>query len=228
MALDVPTMITELQAYVGQDTSELPQANALLLLNQSWWEIIDKFQFREKEFTATFATTAGTRNYEVPQPFEALRQVSITDSSDSQHIKLLRMIPNVYENVYNEDSSQQDIPTQYVREGCMIRLWPTPDQAYTITLKYMSVLPDLSTTNYTIPTVPQVWGECILYGAVWRQYARLGDLTRSAFFKNLQVGLINSTSPVETKEEYDSKESGLNAMRSNGRRYGYYPSYGRY
>ena len=208
MALDAPTMILELRGYTGEDSSDLPDDSALILLNQSWWEIMDKFQFREKEFTASWTTVAGTINYPVPQPFEALRMISIVDLN-GQHYKLKRMIPSVYENVYSSDSSQQAIPTDYVREGCMIRLWPTPDQTYTIIAKYWTVLADLSTTGHTLPEIPQVWGEIILYGAVWRRYGKLGDIARSAYFKNLQVGLINSTSPVETKEEYDSKESGL-------------------
>lgn len=42
-----------------------------LYLNRAFWEIQNKFPFREKEVVSTFNTTEGARNYDVNFPTEA-------------------------------------------------------------------------------------------------------------------------------------------------------------
>lgn len=217
--LDVPTMILQLRGNTGEDESDLTDDQCILLLNQSYWEILDKFEFREKEVTAFQQTIVGVPNYPAPIPFESIRMISIQDPNSLQHFKLDRMLPSVYENTLNDNIAQQDFPRKYVREGCLFRLWPTPNGAYNLTLKYMTVLADLDSSTNPLPPIPQVWGEIILYGATWRRYGQIGDLVRKQSFQNDQARLINSTSPVETKEEGDSKEARLEVM---GQGYGGY------
>lgn len=218
--LDVPTMITQLRGYTGEDDGDIDDDDVTLLLNQSWWEIMDKFEFREKEQTGFFQTIVGEVNYPVPQPFECLRQISIQDPNSLQHSTLKRMVPNIYEKVINDNIAQEGFPTDYVREGCLVRLWPTPNGVYDITIKYMTVLADLDSNLNPIPAIPQVWGEIIMYGGVHRRFAQIGDIVRMQTFINMQTRLINSTSPVETKEEYDSRESHLDVARGDYYSYG--------
>lgn len=207
MSIDVPTLRDELRDHLGQDEFDLPDDKADLLLNRSYWELIDKFAFREKEVTATFQTVAGTRNYDMPSPFEALRQLSVLDPVSQQHRVLKKMTVLEYENSYNESDDFQDIPARYVREKCFARLYPTPDDTYTITLKYWTTLADLSDSND--PEIPQSWHEIILYGAIYRGFLRIGDLNRANQFKAHQNALINSSIPVEAKEEFDTHTAGL-------------------
>lgn len=213
--LNVSDMIAGVRRVTGEDVDDISDDDVTLLLNESWWEIMDKFNFREKESTGTFPTIIGTVNYPTPKPFEAIRQISIQDIDTLQHYKLERMLPSTYENYVNDDPSQFDFPTKYVREGCLIRLWPTPDNIYNITIKYLTVLPDLDQVLFPTPPIPQVWGEIIKMGGIWRRFRDIGDVTRMTIYTNVQVRLINSTSPVETKEEYDSKEARLEVQRGD-------------
>lgn len=211
MSIDTSTLISELRLHLGEDDIDLPDNDALLLLNRSYWEIIDKFPFREKEVTATFSTVAAQRLYGVPTPFEALRQVSVLNPDTNDHEVLEVMSILDYENKYSEDTSEQAMPTGYVREGCNIRLYPTPDTVYTLTLKYWSPLTDLSLTQ--APTNPQVWHECILFGAVYRGFFRRSDYARGNQAKAHQKSIIDTIVPVEAKEEVDTPMAGLQAMR---------------
>jgi hypothetical protein len=65
------------------------------------------------------------------------------------------------------------------------------------------------------PDIPQEWHELILFGGVWRGYIKLGDYNRANAMKNHQVGLIESTVPVEAKEETDSRDVGLSIRPTN-------------
>lgn len=211
MGLTTASLITELREHLGAlSTTELSNADALVLLNRSYWELLDKFPFREKEATATFVTSDGGRNYHVPNPFEALRQLSIQEL-DSELIHVLER-KGVWE--YEKDRSESDddkgFPTGYYREGSKIRLDPVPDDIYTVTIKYWTVLDDLDAAD--TPAIPQSWHEIILFGAIWRGFQRLRDFEAATYYKGQQIAFINSAVPTEAKEETDSRVTGLEVL----------------
>lgn len=212
MGLFIQDLRNEVRLATGTDEADLPDDALDLYLNQSWWEICDKFGFREKEVTVTFDTIVGTRLYNMPSPFEALRKLSIKNPTTNEHKVLNRITVDVYENKYDEDAEAQAIPCEYVREGCAVRLWPTPDAIYTITQKYWTTLADLSDVNPSL-IIPVSWHEIVLFGGVWRTYIlHLGDYVRGNEAKRHQVSLVNSAVPVEAKEEIDSQRAGLSVM----------------
>ena len=211
MSLDLIQLKDELRAHLGVDDNDLPDADADLLLNRAYWELLDKFPFREKEVSGTFQTVVGTAIYGMPSPFEALRQLSIEDLETGQHTPLKRMTVYEYEKLFVNQTTLQSKPWGYVRESCSAKLYPTPDQIYTLTIKYWTTLADLVNDTDT-PPIPQVWHEIILYGGLWRGYVRLGDLSRSAQIEAKQATLINTITPTEGKEEFDSHTAGVEVL----------------
>jgi hypothetical protein len=209
-------LLIELGAHLGvtiaSNSEELSTAEALLLLNRSHWEIIDKFPFREKEATLKVNTVAGVRSYIVPSPFEAIRQISVFDPNSEVYTPLERQTIYTHETDRAEinDTDKQDIPTHYLRETNKIRLNPVPDGIYTLSIKYWITLDDLATSSDL--TLPPSWHEIVLLGAVWRGLLRMRDHTGSVNFKNQQLALINSSVPTEAKEEFDSHRAGLDVL----------------
>jgi hypothetical protein len=195
------------------DDENLPKAERIDIFNISFWEIADKFPFREKEATATFSTVAGTPNYDIPVGTEAVRNVSGKDD-ELQHFDIAPMSPEEYESLLNENSNERAIPTRYVRETCMIRLWPTPDDTYTIIVKHWKELADML-NDADQPGVPRNWHEIVLYGAAWRGFLELGDISRANGFTNYQHKLMNSVVPTEQKEQQDYKYAGVQLIRNS-------------
>lgn len=187
---------------------DLPVADIDIALNESYWEIQDKFPFREKEKTVRFDVIAGTRSYDMPEPYEALQSLAIKDANTGQFTNLERMSTDEYENRYDEDDSAQGPPTHYTRENCFVRLWPTPDQVYTLSMKRLITLEDLSTLA-NVPEIPRAWWEIIRFGGIWRLFIDYGDFSRANQIKSHQVSLINSMVPVASKEERDSRWAGV-------------------
>ncbi|MBA2704131.1 MAG: hypothetical protein H0U60_09795 [Blastocatellia bacterium] len=216
MAFDLIAMRKKVRKPLGiavTDT-DLTDADIDEYLNLAYWEIQDKFPFREKERTATFLTVAGQRVYPMPEPYEALKSLAVKelDSVSGQFTKLIRMDTDEYENRYNSDDSSQGFPTHYTREDCFFRLWPTPDVIYTMSMKRTITLEDLSATQL-VPEIPRAWWEVIIYGAIWRAFMDYGDFDRSQSIKAHQIALLNSLVPVESKEEQDSREASVVVYR---------------
>ena len=208
MGLTKAQMVQKLLIAIGQDENDsTKQTEALLLLNQSYWDLIDRFSFREKEKTATFVTEVGVRNYSMPEPFEALQSLSLVDLNSGLHKGLEKMDPSTYEDSFNESVDQYGEPERYVRENCFARLWPTPDNVYTIVIKYWTTLDDLSDSQN--PQIPQSWHEIILYGGIWRGFFEAGDIEKSTSVRQHTELLISSRIPTEAKEEKDTRYSAL-------------------
>lgn len=212
MGLTVDEFIEELRDHLGLDEDELDEPAALRLLNRSYWDILNRFPLREKEKVADFPTVDGTALYELPISFEALRLVSIEDLNDEQHTPLNRLTRFRYEQLYQNSTDAEGKPTDYLREGSCIRFYPTPDDAYNITIGYWANLDDLISGS-SEPDVPREWHEVILYGAIWRGFFKLKDHDAMNKSKMQQIALINNIVPVESKEEGDSHMSGLEVSR---------------
>jgi hypothetical protein len=223
MTIDIYTLRNQLRQHLGEDTNTLPDVPAYqggpsadMLLNRAWWEIIYKYQFREKEVDASFTTVVGQAFYSLPSPFEAFRQIAIEDLYTYQHNTLAQTTIYRYQNLFNNEPDQSFYgkPVQYVREGCGIYLLPTPDNVYNMDLKYWTVLADLGgATNPNSPIIPQIWHECVLYGAVYRGFFSFLDFERGAWMQQVHAGVLDKIPPVQAKEEQDYHEAGVNVKR---------------
>lgn len=208
MTLDLATMRTELREHLGVgDEFATPECD--LLLNRSWWEIQKKFKFRENEMSYEFDTIISTRDYNLPSGFAAIERLALIDSNGDYHqMKSLSIDEAIQATTTNIDSDST--PTHYQRRGDVIKLYPTPNEVFTMVLYYQETLADLISTG---PPIPQEWHEIILYGAIQRGHARYGSVNKSAAFAQMQAGLIASCIPVETKELEDTRYAQVQVMK---------------
>lgn len=213
MGISTDSLIKGVRKATGQDEDDLPDIDALLYLNQSYWELLDKYPFREKEVRGTWPTVIGTRIYNVPNPFEALRHLAVVNPDTMKHEPLRQMGHDEYEQTYVDTVDNRGSPTRYIREGNQMLLWPTPDKVYTIVMRYWTTLEDLSASND--PNMPQNWHELVKFGGIWRVFVDAGDYQRANAMKKLQENLINSTVPVEAKEEEDNSRAHLEVIRAD-------------
>ena len=215
MAIDLTVLRTELRIHLGYEsdgTDDLSDVNADLLLNRAFWELLNKFNFREEECSIEFTVAEDEDYISLPTLFESMRKLAILNADTNVWTPLTRITIDEFERVANDDTSAKGAPERYFREGIGIRLLSSaggaPDATYTLRIKYRVTLADLATGNTTL-VIPDVWHELVLFGGWWRGLARLRDFEGAREIKNQQISLINSTVPVEAKEEVDSPLAGV-------------------
>jgi hypothetical protein len=217
-SIDIVRMRRSVRRPLGmldEDDPDLTNDDVDLYLNRAYWEVQDKFPFREKERRGTFVTQIGVRNYEMPKPFEALTGLSIVDPVSGQHTPLDYMENDRYESEYQEGENFYGTPQFYTRMDCFATLLPTPDKAYTLVLRRKIILTDLSSSNQ-LSSLPQVWDEILIFGAVWRGFFDFGDFARANQVKAHQVSLLDTIVPTPAKELGDTSRAGLEVL---GREY---------
>lgn len=228
MGLSLAQIRSEVLFECGIDATDLDSsgtANLDLIINQSYWDVMDKFNFREKQDNTTFATVAGTRDYNLASKiltaasvvFEALRSVYVLNPDSLQHVPLDEWSIPMYEGQYNEDTDSRDIPTNFVRDGGIVRVYPTPDDVYTLTVYYLKTLGDVPVGG---PEIPQSWHEIVKDGAIWRVHKRYRDFNSANEVKAIQEAAIYKAITVPAKEDANKKNIGVSVpTREVGRRY---------
>ena len=215
MAIDLTVLRTELRVHLGlgsADTTGLPDDDADLLLNRAFWELLNKFNFREEECSIEFTVAQAEDYISLPTLFESIRTLSLKNTSSSQWTPLNRIGIRQFEEKANDNTDNQGEPIEYFREGDGIRLLSSsgggPDTTYTLRIKYRVTLADLAAGNTTL-VIPDVWHELLLYGGIWRAFHRKKNYVSAREMRKFQVSLISSTVPVEAKEETDSSLAGV-------------------
>ena len=206
MGISLSSLRTDLRDHLGVDDLDLPDADADLLLNRSWWEVMNKLDFREKESSWTLTTVVGQRNYTCPVDQDAVQNIVVLDPNTEDYKSVDQLEMNTFAQTITENVNERGMPENYARRSNEILLHPVPDDVYTITVYSLMTLADLGVAG---PPAPQEWHEIILFGACWRGFLKQGLHNRAKSIRKEQIDLINTTVPVHSKEQTDQKMAHL-------------------
>lgn len=138
-------------------------------------EIAQRFRLPEQEATATLSVSGET--VALPANFMAVRSLWVEATPRTP----LDPIDGFSAANLDGDGS----PRAYSVEGDNLRLWPTPDGGYTLTLRYYSrpaaFVADTD-TSALLTRYPGLWLYCALkHAAVWAQDAEMMQAYSSAY-----------------------------------------------
>ncbi len=192
------------------DDSDLTDAEADELLNFAFWELEDKFPFKEKELTVEGSTVAGTRSYALADNLAALVSVSVKDPDDGIWYKLVRMSIASHDESRNDNSDTRARPVRYLRLEHDLILQPVPDQVYTYRTTMWRTLASLEEGVVDATGLPRNWDEMVVEGAIVRGHFYNQDYTEARQAGNFQIGKVRGAELAGAKEEkFDSRYARL-------------------
>lgn len=145
----------------------------------------------------TTTTTSGTDIYDVPADLIELRSVSKVSTNNTTALKYVS--PESGTREYGGVSSAS--PRAYSNVGKVIKLFPTPDSAYTIELIYYNKLNNLSdsvTANNILEEFPALY----LYGACLEGAIFLNDADQISRFDAIFNRTLTDIKASEEKSRY--------------------------
>ena len=171
---------TRLRARLGSPTTaDVPDATLTQSINEAYQDILDRFRFHENRFPAVptaFLSGFSTINISA-QGISVLQQVGILNPTTNVRSKLTKRDRNWWDTHFI--STTTGIPTDYLREGSNLYLWPVPDQTYTGYLWEIYGQADLAADG-DIPALPTAWHHGIILLARYKFRESVEDYARAA------------------------------------------------
>jgi len=174
--------------------SDLLNARYNLWINNCQIELASALQFFQSEKKVTTTMVVGQSEYTLPS--ECIAIYDLTDTTAMSKIKRTH-----YRKTDNTNLTQTGTATHYIRFGNYIQIFPIPDAANTMQLRYCVSMTAMS-GDADIPTLPQPWHEVIMLGAEWRGWRALGEYQRAALAKNEYIAMVRSK-----QSEYEIEDS---------------------
>jgi len=142
----------------------------------------------ENQETASMNTVGDNPTYTLPTDF--MYPVSFRNLNEEDPLQQLN--PKRYDEIKN--LTQTGPPTHYMWWRNQLTLFPTPDTTYTVQLRYVKRLPELSAST-SVTLIPREWDEIIIQGGFYRMLSWLdqGDLSlkEEAKYTKMVSGIMN-------------------------------------
>ena len=200
----------------GLDEQDMGDPSVDRLLNLSFWELTSKFPFEEKNLRSEFSSVAGTENYSLSTEIEAagaiemeaFQGMSVVDDEGKAHA-LQSAAENWLETQYSTATTFRGRPEYYVRRDDLIRLWPVPDDVYTIRVLLLRSLDTMVYLSVEQTGLPREWDELTVEGAITRGHYYNQDYKLAQQAENFRVMKVRTAQSTLAKEEEDSRYAGL-------------------
>lgn len=158
------------------------------------------FRISDMQTSSTLVTVAGTATVALPTDILQVDELFLQDDPGA-----LRYMP---ENLTNVEYSQTETarPNFYTILGNKtIKLTPTPDAAYNITIRYKAKIPaltSLNTTNWLLTKNPNIY----LYGCAYFFSPKMKDFKQFQMYEALYTRAVRQTIDADIGYAYPSNE----------------------
>jgi len=173
-----------------------------LATQNKMWGVRKNHTFPELETFQTINTTDGDSTVDIPTDCMVLRHV--WDSTNDT--KLIRIPFSTYISYSGrETAASEGQPTQYVRNGDEIYLYPRPDDAYTLYMYYRK-RPAKMVDDDDVTLIGAEWDEPILRLAVSLGLRKLQQYDEAKKeFENF-MDLVRGVVGIYDQESYDNED----------------------
>ena len=158
--------------------ADLDKSDVSFYVNISYFEVAEQLPDELREQIAVSSTTSGENRVTLPTDFDAPINISILSNSVggySDHT-LVQVSPSY---VDSEGFYPVGTPQHYVLYSDFLELHPSPDSAYSLQIRYTSMITDL-TAETDVPSIHTSARKAILYLTESEVYTDVGDDARAA------------------------------------------------
>lgn len=143
-------------------------------LNEAQRRVARQIDYYAEEAQQDFATVTSTATYAWPTDLGRIRYLRNVDDSTILGMARLRVIDSW--------APSNGKPYLYAVDGPALTLYPTPDAAYNLELRYWA-LPPLLVADSDTPALPSDYHEILTYYAIQRCFEREDDQQMGAYWE---------------------------------------------
>lgn len=147
-------------------------------LNDGQAYVAAQTDFRELMDTESYTTSSGDNTYTLPSDFVRLYNVELVQADGN----VIPLSPESLVSYETKSAAATGQPQLYVIQGSTLELWPTPDQAFTIRLRYYRK-PAALNNSIDVPEIPGIYHHLLVSYALWHCYERENDYNSAQYHK---------------------------------------------
>ena len=179
-------MMSDLTARMGRRV-DLPKSVVSRYVNQAYFDVAELARPQNLERIAISSTTSGENRYALPADFlEPIQFSWLTDIGSARTLRQINL-----ETVDATGFKPVGIPSEYVLFADWMELYPSPDSAYSLQIRYRSQVTTLVDLN-DIPSMATSWRFPIVLKAESYLHQWLGDPERAAGAQNAYVSHLQT------------------------------------
>ncbi len=202
--------LSEMEVKLRQSVSnpsETQQSKVTLYapLNDAYFDICDRFNFRETRTRLRFDTDTTHNIYGIPAGYYEIIRARFADSDD-RGARLEKAGPNVAADL--DSGAIVGRPTHYALWGNELQLYPPPDDVYSIEL-FSKFKPPAMASPTDVPVLPVTWHMGIVILGRWYYYTFVSVNVAAAGQAMQQFGIWAAGRPQPTIEELGDMEQAV-------------------
>lgn len=187
MAYELSEIVTKVQQRVrdtGYSSTEITN-----YINDTQNDVFNEYKLPFMETTQNYTMTAGvsdiTNGSGLPTNFAQAISLSLTSVGREQ--ELLYVDYNVIDQRYPDPDdttvNPSNVPEYWYKYGETIKTYPVPNEAYTLTLRYIKK-PTVLSADADVPEIPSEFEELLVTGAAYRVLQVKDNYDQAAIHKN--------------------------------------------
>lgn len=208
---DIQTKVRQRVRDTGYDTTEITN-----YLNDTQNDIFNEYRLPFMEATQDYTLTIGVADITdgdgLPANFVLPIDMLLTTGGMEKIIlpSDVREIDNSHPDYEDSGSFGTGAPVNWYKYAQTIKVYPEPDQAYTVTLRYIKK-PTLLSSGSDVPSLPSEFEEALVLGASYRVLQVKDNFDQAAIYQNKYDELLD-----KLVMRYSRNQTGIpNIMRIN-------------
>jgi hypothetical protein len=165
-------------------------AAQIILLNSSYRRVCAyrRWPWLESQ-TASIATVNGTSAYNLSTIADFLFLDAVRSEQGTNYYELEYKDPQTFRTLQH-NYRDRSTPEYWTREGEQIKIWPTPDGIYTLTIDYIKRPTDLA-NDTDVPLIPVNYRDILIWGAIMELTFRERDTYTYQLAEQQYQGRLN-------------------------------------
>jgi hypothetical protein len=203
LAYQVSTLVSNVQKRV-KDTN-YTSTDIIGFLNDVQNDVSNEYDLKFFEKTQNYTLNIGTEDIgSLPSDFVRVINLAITTTGFQKRLDYIdyRELDLKYPDW---SSAESGVPRFYYIYANAVYVFPKPDQAYTLRLRYTKRPVEL-VNDSDVPEIPAEFAEMFVYGASARVYETKDRFDKSAVFENKYLRevqkLVGRYSPRQTTQPF--------------------------
>jgi hypothetical protein len=190
----------------GRNDYELSEAS--FWVNQAYSTVYNRTGHTPLEAVATSSTTSGEQRYQLPQDWNYGIAVTLyqgstsTATTGSQSTTVIRLRQQDANWIDAQTLSPSGVPEAYVQYSSWFELWPSPNSAYSLQLRYAVKPPVLVDSTDTI-ALDERWHAAVLYKTVELLEASRNNVEGEAMARNRYLSYVVSVPTDQSMKQRD-------------------------